>query len=263
MELNQRKPVKNGERKENSRMEKLRKIGALVLAVMMIAVVGLAFADPVTIGTGTGTTAGTGAAGAGEIGGYVEADKQAQGITKSVRIAKEITAYNPDEDYVFGPAITYSYAIAAASDAELVSITDATTDHTSGVATTATALAGLTTNVAMTGTGANVIAWTNADILNASPTGTPNYKYLTIDFSNVAFDKGPGVYRYKITESATYANTGVTKGNISAIRYLDVYVMRSDSFNSAHDGTTGNEYTAADWKIYGYVCIGEADKRAV
>jgi hypothetical protein len=238
----------------------MKKIGALVLAIVMIAMVGLAFADPVTIGTGTGTTAGTGAAGAGEIGGYVEADKQAQGITKSVRIAKEITAYNPDKAYVYGPAITYTYAIATTSGDELVKITDATTDHTSKVATTVTALPGLTTNVTMTGTEANKIAWTNSDILNTSATGTPNYKYLTIDFSNVAFDKGPGVYRYKITESTTYTNTGVTDGSISAIRYLDVYVMRSANFDATHDGTTGHEYVAADWDIYGYVCIGDADK---
>lgn len=237
----------------------MKKLLSLVLAVMMIAVVGLAFADPVTIGTGTGTTAGTGAAGTGEIGGYVEADKQAESITKSIRIAKEITAFNPDEAYVYGPAITYTYAIAAASGDELVTITDAAGDHTTNLPTTVTALAG-TAGATMTGTAANVIEWSNSDILETSATGTPNYKYLTVDFSNVAFDKGPGVYRYKITETATYPNTGVTEGSIAHVRYLDVYVMRSADFNPAHDGTSGKEYTASDWRVYGYVCIGEANK---
>jgi len=230
-------------------MKNLKKIGALVLAIMMIAVVGLAFADPAKLNE----NGEAGVAGDWDTADTVRLDN------KAVKIAKEITVYNPDESYVYGPEITYNYTIAAASGNELVTITDETRDHTSGVATTVTALAGVTQNVTMTGTTTNQIAWTNSDILDAAPGGIPNYKYLTVDFTNVIFTR-PGVYRYKITESATYPNTGVTRGSISQIRYLDVYVMRSDRFNPAHDGTTGKEYVSTDWKIYGYVCIGDADK---
>ena len=189
----------------------LKKIATVFLALAMV--LGLtvgAMADPVTIGTGNGNDT---AAGAGEIGGYVSPDVQ-NIDNKQVKIAKEITVYNPDEALVYGPAITYSYKIAAATGNELVMVTDETTDHASGLATSATVIGGITEGVTMTGTAKDTIAWTNADILDA------------------------------------YDTSGVTDGSITNVRYLDVYVMRSDSYT---DGST-----AAQWKVYGYVCINSA-----
>ena len=217
-------------------MNMIKKTGAVLLAIVMAAVCATALADPAVLVDG-------------EIGGTAFPKDSPADQGKSINLKKEITVYNPDEDLVYGPAIEYTYSIAAASGSELVTITDDASDHNSGQPTTVTVLPGVTTGVTLTGTGENKIGWTNADILEASETGTANYKNLTVDFSDVVFGT-PGVFRYKITETAaSYVTSGVTdgNGNTGNIRYLDVYVMRSENYSTGA--------TAADWTIYGYVCI--------
>ena len=214
-------------------MKKLQKIGSLLLALTLVLAVSAAFANQSLTN--------------GEVGGYTTADTQTVD-DKVVSIKKEITVYNPDEALIYGPAITYTYTVTPGTE---VSVTDATTDHTSQTAVTVNTIPGITTGLKVNGgsTSVGTLEWTNADILDASADGTANCKTFTLDFTDVVFTQ-PGVYRYVITESTesnAYTTSGVTEATDEHIRYLDVYVMRSDSYNP-------DENTKSNWRIYGYVC---------
>ena len=222
-------------------MKKLQKTGSLLLALVLVLAVSAAFA---------GQTLSD-----GEVGGFSQPDTPNVN-DKVVSIRKEITAFNPDEALIYGPAITYTYTVTPGTE---VSITDETGDHSSGTAATTTTLPGITTgvkvNAGTAGTASSAsgtLAWTNADILDASAAGTANCKEFTLDFSDVVFTQ-PGVYRYLITETVSaYTTSGVTETTGTHTRYLDVYVMRSEDYDAT-------EITSDDWRIYGYVCVIESE----
>ena len=142
---------------------------------------------------------------------------------RTIVIKKDIIAYNPAESDVHAPAISYSYTIASGSSGK--NVKDA-----NGISTTTLAgPEGATITDSLT--------WTASETLQTASGGKANTKTITADFSGVTFPSA-GVYRYKITETATYTNTGVTDEN-SHTRYLDVYVK--------------NAATAGTFEIYGYV----------
>lgn len=212
-------------------MKKLQKIGSLLLALALVLAVSAAFASSALDG--------------GEVGGFTQPDTPKTDIEKVISIQKEITVFNPDEELIFAPAITYTYTVTSGTE---VSITDDTSDHSSGTAVTASTIAGITTGLKVNGvdSASGTLEWTNADILDASADGTANCKEFTLDFSDVVFTQ-PGVYRYVITEAANaYTTSGVTETTGTHTRYLDVYVMRSTTYAEPLDKD--------DWKIYGYVC---------
>lgn len=164
--------------------------------------------------------------------GNVIGDKDpATALTTSLIIEKELTGYNPETTEVYAPNVTYTYAIAGIDAQKVI------TDVDGVKATTKPGPAGATIT--------QTISWTSTEMIDVSPTGTPNRKDITIDLSNVSFSGeglGAGVYRYQITETCTNkAAVGVTDGDIAEVRYLDVYVR---------DAKANEE---PGYKIYGYV----------
>ena len=228
-------------------MKNIKKIAALVLAlVLVLSLTATAFAaeDLNTNGVVGDTD-------------FTQDTPTAQ--DKAVNIKKELTVFNPDKAFVYGPAFTYTYTVTPGSDGK--SITDDPSQHASGLATTSATLAGITKDLVVTtgsaGTttsASGTLAWTNADILDADDAGAANYKNIAIDFTDVVFTQ-PGVYRYVITETPATSNTGyaaagITETDGNRVRYLDVYVMRSSTYTTGGQGTL-----ATDWMIYGYVCF--------
>ena len=178
----------------------------------------------------------------GEVGGFTQADTP-NVQEKIINIKKELKSDNSDDSTVNAPTMSYTYAITAANGGNTV--TDTAGDHTNATPVSVTTISGVVENLTYT----TSLAWTPAETLDEGS----NYKNIAVDFSNVVFT-GVGVYRYIITETySDYAPAGVTETTGgSHVRYLDVYVKRNDTYT---DGTT-----AAQWDIYGYVCItGDTD----
>ncbi len=220
-------------------MEKLRKIGAIVLAVMMIAAVGLAYATTTAEFQENNEE--------GVAGNWDDPDtERTQG--DSINIKKEIIAFNPNRTTVHAPVVTYTYTVTPASVSDLT-VTDANSDHESNTAVEAPVKAGITTGLVVTGTGAGTagtatsatgtLVFNNTSTWTTDSAGDTNEYNINLDFSGVTFTQ-PGVYRYQIAETISATSYGVIameNGNYDTV-YLDVYV----------DGNLD---------IYGYVCLTE------
>ena len=207
-------------------MTKMKKFGALLLAlVLVLSLSAPAFADADLTGDGI-------------VGDFTNDNALVQGNT--VILYKEITASNPDSSTVNAPTITYSYAIAAGSAEK--DLNDAPSAHTSGNSVHVKTQAGIGNPTIKGSVAANTwvdnqLVFSPAVQLETTPEGKANLFQIKIDFTGVFANAGAGVYRYQITETAANKDaSGITDGEISNTRFLDVYV------NGNHE-------------IYGYVCF--------
>ena len=230
----------------------MKKRVSLILAIMMIAMVGAAYASAPDADMTNQN---------GVIGEFENPDSPSR-QTNTVKFYKEITAYNKDASTVNAPTLTYSYTIEPGDASKSVTDAGGTSLHASGNSVTVLTKAGLT-GATISGSVDNGTTYTNGTLqltnavqLTTADSGYANKFPIKVDFSNVSWAPpagtteenmskyGAGVYRYKITEStASGAKTaaGVTEGGIAEILYMDVYVK---------DATSGYE-------IYGYTCFKE------
>ena len=223
---------------ENTMKKNLKKLGALVIAVAMIAALGTtAFAAPEDL---TGTD--------GVIGAFTSPDTPTA-QDNAVLLYKEITAYNKDASTVNAPVMEYTYTIAPGSAGKSVKDAGGTSLHATGSAVevqTKAGIAGATISGSVDGGTtftAGKLSLTNSVALTTADDGAANKFPLKVDFSGVTWP-GAGVYRYVITETtAAGAKTaaGITEGGIAETLYMDVYVK---------DAATAGQY-----EIYGYVCF--------
>lgn len=222
-------------------MKKLKKIGALLLAVMMlVSLCAVAGADGTPSITNEGTNIGV-----TETGG-----------AKSITFENVLKVFNPDEAEIYAPTVEYSFTIAAATS-EADGVGKTVTDKNNVVAYILPGnwsgkdadnqdikVSGTPT---ITSDGANYSMAT--DTVTAAAAGAKNAKNITVSFEDVTFPK-PGIYRYKITRSVTDSNevletidADVATVANKNIRYLDVYVKEDNGAATIygyvlHDVTT-------------------------
>ena len=201
----------------------MKKLVSILMAIMMIAMVGAAFADAATLTDGKTGTAGT-------------------ALSDGVAITKQIIFVNAENTTVREPNITYEYTVAAVT----VGFTAPTVTDTNN--TTVTVKSGVLD--ANTNTNhKETVSFTDTATASATSTGTADSKTFTLTFDPTKFTAA-GVYRYSVTENiATGSNTKAAVGiseaaTYATTRYLDVYV----EWDSTH----------TNLEIYGYVLFEDS-----
>ncbi len=209
-------------------MKIMKKVGAIILAIMMIAMVGAAYAASNPPEKMNGTN--------GVIGAFTQPDTPVE-KKNVVNLSKALIVYNQDEGTVNAPTVTYTFEIITGSAGKSVADKGTTALHETGSSV------GVLTKAGITGATIGNVALTPSTTLNASAEGAVNTFPIPVDFSAVEWP-GAGVYRYQINETTTDANkvaAGILDTSTVDTVYLDVYVK---------DGSTSGTY-----EIYGYVCF--------
>lgn len=171
-------------------MKHLRKISSIVMALMMVLTMGASvFAADTGVSTGN-----------------------------TITLEKEILVFNNESISVYGPGITYTYAVTAGSADKTV--TDAA-GHTVAVK------AGITGGLTLS---SNTIVFGKNDPVNATSEGNSVTKSITAEIDLNAFNGVAGIYRYKITETASdlVAAAMTRPSGYIADRYVDVYLRNGD-----------------------------------
>ena len=226
----------------------MKKLVSLILAIMMVAAVGAAFAANVSTLT-NGVASNTG-------------DLM---VGNTINFTKELVIYNTDSSNsisVHEPTITYTYSIAPAvattTTAEGAQITSASV--TDSDQTTAVVYNGVSGAVSWT---KNTAVYSSANMITTTSGKYIDQRTLTLAFNPDNTFTHAGVYRYKITESAMNGETNLrTIAEVSSgdsyieDRYLDVYV-RVDVNDEDSDSST------TDYVIYGYVLFEGAAGDAI
>lgn len=208
-------------------MKKLRKIGAIVLAVMMIAVMATAWADGNNVWTGSDNDSANPGLATDDIAG-----------TTTIPLNKTIVIFNTEDGTtVREPDISFSYAITkvdtqAADGAQLSSTV---TDEDSN---TVNVYNGVPAGI----TNPSNISYSHSNTVTATTTGYEDEKSTNITVDPTKFPHA-GIYRYKITETAGDDPEDVgmedRTSNYDSTRYLDVYIYNPD-YDDSVDPPTGH-----------------------
>lgn len=173
-------------------MKHLKKISSIVLALMMVLTMGAS-----VFATDTGVSTGN-----------------------TFTLEKEILVFNDESIKVYGPGITYTYAVTEGLEGKTVTDADG---HTAVVK------AGIEDGLTLS---SNTIAFSQNELVDASLTGTAVTKDITVGVDLNKFEgEAAGIYRYKITETAgDLVGAAMTRpSGYIADRYVDIYLRNKNN----------------------------------
>ena len=182
----------------------MKKLGAIVLAIVMIAMVGAAWAADGTYNTDDG---------AGSLAGGNTAIRS---ITSgSLTLNKTLIVFNPETVNVYLPTISYTYTVAPyAVTAGNATVSDGTN--------TVAVKSGIAGALAVT----TAPSFSNANHVQATANGTIVESDLVLSVTNVF--TSAGIYRYVLTETISESAlnaVGITRhDDYNTVRYIDLYV---------------------------------------
>jgi len=196
-------------------MKELRKISALVLALVMV----LAMNIPALAATN------------GDV--YTDDSLTAVDTTNNtIPMTKSIIMFNINGSQVYEPNITYTYSVAPVTETNLLGTITDDGEYNDDVPVTVKVNAGVTGAVYFTDTNKTIAFSSNNTIVTTEANGVEVEKSTKISVTPSAFTHA-GVYRYKITEtdnSAAVTAAGMVRGSeYSSERYLDVYIKNGDN----------------------------------
>lgn len=192
-------------------MKNLKKISALVLAVVMVMAMGtMAFADDDNVYTGVDQTEATSVSG-----------------TTSIPLNKTIVIFNTDDNTtVREPDITFSYALAKVDStaADGAQLSSTVSDGTNTVR--------VYNGVPSAVTAPTAITYSQSNTVSATTKGFEDEKTTNITVDPTAFPHA-GIFRYVITETSnpvSVADRGLEAHTASydSTRYLDIYIYNPD-----------------------------------
>lgn len=234
----------------------MKKIGALLIAVVMIMAMGTtAFATGADdTYTGSNHTNATRVAGDDEI-----------------PLTKGIVFFNANGSNVYEPNVTFSYDVEPASIAAsgvVATVTDDATLHAPDPAVTSNVYPGPAGGV--TGTTIAFAANTTNGTHTAAAAGTEVERTGNLTLDITKFSR-PGIYRYLITESVNGSGTNAENlaaaglaardADYATTRYLDVYIRNGSSglemygaviFNSTESTAGTDDITTTTEKTTGF-----------
>jgi len=225
----------------------MKKMSALVLALVMVLVMGTTAFAATESYSGSNREEATGVAG-----------------TTAIPLTKAIVFFNVNGSTVYEPNISFSYEVTSDTAVEADGTTAAVTDG-NDPAVTRNVYPGPDGGV--TGT---EIEFSTAKTAAASAAGVKVEESSSLGVNLSSFER-PGIYRYLITETSSVA---VTEAGLTArdadyddTRYLDVYIRYNDSdalemygaviFKSASDTPGQDSITVETKKTTGFEPTGE------